>query len=189
MIGEDHASIADLEESLLADKERLYAALRERPNESVEDYQLTRSSGEPVRLSDLFDDRGELVLVHNMGTSCPYCTMWADGFNGLVDHLEDRAAFVVCSPDPPAEQSRFIAERGWEFDMVSAHGTEFVADLGYREAGAYRPGVSTFHKGEDGTIELIAQRRFGPFDDYCSAWNLFGLLEGGVGGWTPRFEY
>ena len=50
--------------------------------------------GREATLSSLFGDRGGLIVVHNMGRDCSYCTMWADGFTGLLPHLESRAAFV-----------------------------------------------------------------------------------------------
>ncbi len=70
-------------------------------------------------LADLFGTKNDLIVIHNMGASCPNCTLWADGFNGIYPHLADRAAFVVCSPDPPDAQYRFAAGRGWRFPMIS----------------------------------------------------------------------
>ena len=55
--------------------------------ESVEDYELIGWGNKKVRLSSLFGEKDELILVHNMGRGCPYCTMWADGFNGVLPHL------------------------------------------------------------------------------------------------------
>ena len=46
-------------------------------------------------LLDLFGDRDTLLAIHNMGQGCRYCTLWADGFNGLLPHLESAH---VCSP-------------------------------------------------------------------------------------------
>src|SRR6516164_9513796 len=60
-----------------------------------------------------------------MGASCPYCTLWADGFNGLLPHIENRAAFVVASPDDPQAQEKFKASRGWRFPMVSHRDSTF----------------------------------------------------------------
>jgi predicted dithiol-disulfide oxidoreductase (DUF899 family) len=31
-----------------------------------------------VRLSELFAGKADLILIHNMGTTCPNCTLWAD---------------------------------------------------------------------------------------------------------------
>ncbi|HEY4822831.1 MAG TPA: hypothetical protein VIH83_04000 [Candidatus Bathyarchaeia archaeon] len=50
--------------------------------EKVREYVLTDSEGGKAALSTLFGKKDDLILVHNMGRSCPYCTMWADGFNG-----------------------------------------------------------------------------------------------------------
>jgi len=58
--------------------------------EPVRDYEFTTPDG-PVRLSQLFGDKRDLFVIHNMGRSCPACTLWADGFNGSYPHIADRA--------------------------------------------------------------------------------------------------
>src|SRR5690242_9389312 len=108
--------------------------------EEVKDHVLTRSDGATVRLSELFGAKADLFVIHNMGRSCPYCTLWADGFNGVYDHLASRAAFVVSSPDPPETQRQFAASRNWKFPMVSHAGTTFAADMGYRGKDGWLPG-------------------------------------------------
>lgn len=185
----DH-EISKAEKEAMKAKEKLAKLRRRLPDLEVEDYTLLDAAGEKVALSSLFGEKDELILIHNMGKSCPYCTMWADGFNGVVKHLEDRAAFVVVSPDPPEEQAKFAASRGWTFGMLSAHGTSFAKDLGFQaKDGGYKPGVSVFRKRKDGTIVRISQARFGPGDDFCSVWHLFDLLPSGRAGWEPKFKY
>jgi predicted dithiol-disulfide oxidoreductase (DUF899 family) len=71
--------------------------------EPVRDYEFATLEG-PVRLSQLFGPKRDLFVIHNMGRSCPHCTLWADGFNGIYPHIADRAAFVIASPDPPDVQ-------------------------------------------------------------------------------------
>jgi predicted dithiol-disulfide oxidoreductase (DUF899 family) len=154
--------------------------------EEVTDYELKTPAG-MVRLSSLFGDKDTLFVVHNMGTSCAYCTMWADGFNGVFDHLRARAAFVVSSPNPPAQQQQFAKSRGWKFPMVSSEGTSFPKDMGYWGDGP-RPGVSVF-KRKDGKIYRVADSSFGPGDDFCSVWNFFELIPEGSAGWQPKFRY
>src|SRR6185312_8327527 len=78
--------------------------------QEVPDYDFSTGAG-TARLSELFGDKDSLFVVHNMGAGCPYCTLWADGFNGVLPHLENRAAFVVTSPDAPATQEKFKAGR------------------------------------------------------------------------------
>lgn len=159
--------------------------------EQVEDYEFGTSDG-PVRLSALFGDQDELFIIHNMGSGCRYCTLWADGFNGFVDHLENRAAFVVSSPESPEEQRRFAESRRWRFRMVSHEGTSFAEDMGYftdaGEFAGFQPGVSVFRKDGD-RILRVADTSLGPNDDFCSIWHLFNLLPEGPDGWEPQYEY
>ena len=93
-----------------------------------------------VTLASLFGARNDLLLVHNMGARCPYCTLWADGLNGVLGHLENRAAFVVCSPDAPDAQKSFAESRGWRFRMVSDPDGAFTAGHGVPR-GARREGL------------------------------------------------
>ncbi len=39
--------------------------------EEVKDYSLTDSRGGKVALSDLFGEKDDIILIHNMGRSCP----------------------------------------------------------------------------------------------------------------------
>jgi predicted dithiol-disulfide oxidoreductase (DUF899 family) len=167
------------------------AALRKaRPREVVKDYTFTASDGKPVKLSALFGDKDDLIVIHNMGTGCSYCTLWADGFNGFTAHLEDRAAFVVASSDDYKIQKAFAEERGWKFRMCSAMGTTFWKDMGFLINGKeIWPGVSAFHRDRDGSIYRVSRDFLGPGDAYCSVWHLFGLLQGGVQGWEPKLKY
>lgn len=185
--------ISDLQHEVEAAKQRLLEARRKRPKEVVSDYVLKDIDGSDVRLSELFGDKRDLILIHNMGTGCSYCTMWADGFTGLVPHLSDRAAFVVCSPDKPEVQKRFAAKRNWNFRMVSAHDSPFIHDMGFwkedgPDSGPW-PGVSTFRRSADGQIVRIAKAYFSPQDDFCAVWPLLDLLEDGPNGWDPKYDY
>jgi predicted dithiol-disulfide oxidoreductase (DUF899 family) len=183
-----------LEDEITTRRKEMIALKKELAGESVDDYELTRSTGEPVRLSELFDGRDELIVIHNMGRHCPYCTLWADGFSGLVDHLRDRAALVLVSPNKPEVQQAFAEERGWTFPMASSQDSTFTRDLGFEgdnEEGKtyYTPGVSTFTRDDDGTLRRVAFDTFGPGDLYNPVWHLFDLLAGGVDGWQPQFSY
>jgi predicted dithiol-disulfide oxidoreductase (DUF899 family) len=182
--------IARLEEEVASLKEELAAARRGQEPEPVGNYTLHTKEGNPVTLRELFGDRADLIVVHNMGQSCPYCTLWADGFIGLTPHLEDRAAFVLCSPDEPATLKTFSESRGWPFRVVSGHGTTFARDLGFEpEPGRYGPGVSALHRRDDGSIVRTGRSSFGPGDDFCAVWPLFEMLADGPNGWQPKYWY
>jgi predicted dithiol-disulfide oxidoreductase (DUF899 family) len=114
--------------------------------------------------------------------------MWADGFNGVLPHLENRAAFVVSSPDDPPTQRAFAAARGWRFRMVSHQGTSFAADMGYRNEQGWLPGVSVFRRVGD-RIYRVSDAPFDEGDDFCTVYHLFDLLPKGAAGWRPQFSY
>ena len=168
-------------------RKKMQALQTEAEPEEVENYRFATADG-PVRLSELFAGKEYLFVIHNMGKSCPACTMWADGFNGVLPHLENRAAFVVSSPDDPATQRAFAASRGWRFRMVSHQGTSFAADMGYRGDKGWQPGVSVFRRDGD-KIYRVSDTEFGPGDDFCTVYHLFDLLPEGRGGWHPKFAY
>ena len=177
-----------LEAALVRDQEKLADLKRRQPLEHVADYHLAGPRG-PVKLSALFGRKHDLIVIHNMGRSCRYCTMWADGFNGLLPHLADRAAFAVVSPDPVAVQRKFAASRGWKFPMYSGRDSAFTHDMGFLpKPDEPLPGVSTF-RHERGKIYRVASAPFGPFDAFCATWPLFALLADGVGDWQPQYRY
>lgn len=155
--------------------------------EEVADYAFATSGGS-VRLSELFGTSDTLFVIHNMGRGCRYCTLWADGFNGIAPHLENRAAFVVTSPDDPRDQDMFKASRGWRFRMVSHQGSSFASDMGYKSERGWMPGVSVFRK-KDGKILRVTDTSFHPDDDFCAVWRFFDLIPEGPAGWQPQYTY
>lgn len=174
----------------LADYRRQIAQIREKMRdtlaavepEEVQDYEFTNTEGS-VHLSELFGDHEDLIVVHNMGVACSYCTLWADGYNGVHQHVVSRAGFVVSSPDRPNVQKKIAESRGWKFPMVSHADTSFAADMGYvSEKGGWMPGVSVF-KREGNAIMRVSNTGFSPGDDFCILWHFFDMLPGGVGEW------
>jgi predicted dithiol-disulfide oxidoreductase (DUF899 family) len=175
-------------DEITAIREKMRAAQAETEPQEVADYTFETLNG-PVKLSDLFGKHDDLIVIHNMGAGCPACTMWADGYNGVHHHIANRTAFVISSPDSPANQKKFADGRGWKFPMVSHQGNTFAADMGYRTAeGKWWPGISVF-KREGGKIYRVADTKLGPRDDFNPVWHMFDLLPGGVGNWFPKFSY
>lgn len=182
--------VDELEYQLQEIKRKVADLRRQRPPEEVADYKFRDAAGREVALSSLFGDRVELIVIHNMGRDCAYCTMWADGFTGLLPHLESRAAFAVTSPDEPLAQEEFRRARGWNFPLYSTRGTSFVFDMGFEGGECGRmPGVSVLSKDEAGRIFRVGRAEFGPGDNFCAVWHLFELLPQGVDGWEPRLSY
>jgi predicted dithiol-disulfide oxidoreductase (DUF899 family) len=182
--------IESIEKQIYALKEELAKLRRAQPRLPVSDYVFKNHDGGEVALSDLFGGKDDLIVVHNMGTGCVYCTLWADGLNAMTEHLENRAGFVVNSPDSVDTQKAFKASRNWRFKMISSEGSTFNQDMGFAsEEGEPWPGVTTFHREGDGSITKVASAWFGPGDDFCAVWPLLDLLGDGANGWEPRYKY
>ena len=179
---EVNSKLADYRQQITAIREKMRETLAAVEPQEVRDYEFTNTDG-TVRLSELFGSHEDLILIHNMGVSCSYCTLWADGYNGIHPHVVTRAGFAVSSPDRPSVQHNFAASRGWKFPMVSHAGSTFAADMGYVSAkGGWMPGVSVFRR-EGTTLLRVSDTSFSPGDDFCTLWHFFDLLPGGVGEW------
>jgi predicted dithiol-disulfide oxidoreductase (DUF899 family) len=176
--------VRGLEMQIYELKQELGKARSEVVPEPVKDYEFDTIDGKK-RLSELFGGMDDLFVVHNMGKGCNYCSLWADGLDGYYPHIAGRAALVLASPDAPEVQREFAEKRGWRFPTVSDSAKEFTNDMGYIRDEGFYPGISAFHKAEDGTITRTGTAVFGPGDDFCPVWPLFELLEGGANGWEP----
>lgn len=166
-----------LEKEIAGSRKKMIKLLQKQAAMDVQDYTLKDTSGNDVKLSEMFGDKENLILVHNMGKSCPYCTLWADGFSGVTYFIEKTAAFGLVSPDSPEVQKEFASSRGWKFKTYSSVGSTFTKDMGYLvEEKNYWPGVSVFHKSKDGKITRVAKDYFGPGDFYASPFHFFDLI-------------
>lgn len=184
------ARLQELYKELLAKKDEYYKLIKQVYRFPIRDYEVKSRTGHPLKLSDLFGKHEELILVHNMGKKCPWCTLWADNYNGIVQHLEERAAFVVSTPDEPDVMRRFARSRGWTFNLVSTLGSTLKKDLGFEDdKGYYHPGVSVIRKMADGTLMHISKTPFGPGDDFCSLWYFFDMLDVPNPDWDPQISY
>ena len=153
----------------------------------VPDYTFATQDGETTLL-DLFAGHEKLLAIHNMGQGCRYCTLWADGFNGLLPHLESAMAVVLVSKDPPEIQRRFANSRGWRFRLASHGGGDYLREQGVLDGDDNYPGAVVYRRDGDAVLRVNACV-FGPGDLYCSMWSLLGLAGMGVADWTPQFNY
>jgi predicted dithiol-disulfide oxidoreductase (DUF899 family) len=129
-----------------------------------------------VTLADLFAGKSQLVVYHFMfdpswEAGCKSCSFWADNYDPIVVHLNHRDANLVAISRAPLPKLEAYRNRmGWNFRWVSSSGTEFNHDYqvsstpaevakgeshyNYRASKmtGERPGISVFHKDEDGNI-------------------------------------
>ncbi|WP_162920197.1 DUF899 family protein [Paenisporosarcina cavernae] len=176
----------ELEKEIAEKKKQLKELKKEEPYIPVQNYVFEGLNDKKIRLSDLFGESNELIVIHNMGKQCAYCTMWTDGFSGVYPYLTKKASFVVSSPDHSEVQREFALSRNWPFRMVSTTNSTFREDLGFKNDTQSIPGCSTFFKNEENEIFLVANEIFEPGEDYSSPWHFFDLLPSGSDSFNPK---
>ena len=153
----------------------------------VKNYVFKTQEGD-VSLLNLFGDKDILFLVHNMGQGCRYCTLWADGLNGFVQHLESQFAVALVSKDSPQIQRTFANSRNWRFKTASHSGGEYAKEQTVMPGESNMPGLVCYIK-QGSQILRKNSVIFGPGDEFCSIWNVLGLAGIGEEQWNPQFNY
>ena len=88
-------------------------------------------------LSELFEDRSQLLVYHFMfGPSyeagCPTCSSMADTVDGALPHLHAHDVTMMYVSQAPLENLQAYKQRmGWNMPSVSSTSSDFNFDLGY----------------------------------------------------------
>jgi predicted dithiol-disulfide oxidoreductase (DUF899 family) len=166
-------------------KEKEFTRLRDELSESrrqlpwvkVDKPYVFDGPGGKESLGDLFAGRRQLIVQHFMfapdwEAGCKSCSFWADNFDGITAHLNQRdVTFVVISRAPLKTLETFERRMGWSFKWLSSLGSDFNFDFGvsatpddmgkgqvtYNYAsrkpfGPEMPGLSVFYEDDDGAI-------------------------------------
>jgi len=98
------------------------------------DYRFETDEGK-ASLADLFRGRSQMLVYHMMfgpeyTAACPSCSAIADGFNGVVVHLENHdVKFWAVSRAPIAKLQTFKRRMGWTFPWASSAAGDFNFDF------------------------------------------------------------
>jgi len=203
------------EVALMQHREKVASLRRQLPlGASVEDYEFLEGprdlagGDEPVttvRLSELFTSpERALVVQHVMygrrqTSPCPMCTMWVDGLNGVVRHIQQNADFVVAAAADPAVLRAHARARGWDnVRLLSCADNTFQYDLAAEdEEGNQDSTVSVFTLDADGSprhfyschprmAEDIPERGI---DLLSPVWHLLDLTPHGRGAFYAGLDY
>jgi predicted dithiol-disulfide oxidoreductase (DUF899 family) len=85
-------------------------------------------------LSELFDGRSQFIVYHFMfhpswEAACLHFSFWADNFNGIIVHLNQRdVTMVAVSKAPYNKLAAYEKRMGWNFKWVSSYDTDFNFD-------------------------------------------------------------
>jgi predicted dithiol-disulfide oxidoreductase (DUF899 family) len=128
--------------SALLKKEKEFTVLRDKLGQQQRDmpwvsvdkeYLFVGPNGKQT-LSDLFDGRTQLIVYHfmydpNWDAGCPSCSFWADNFNEIVVHLNQRdVTMIAVSRAPYSKIEEYKKRMGWNFKWVSSYDNDFNFD-------------------------------------------------------------
>jgi predicted dithiol-disulfide oxidoreductase (DUF899 family) len=126
----------------LLKKEKEFTVLRDKLSQQRRDLPWVAVNKEYVfegqngkqTLSELFDGRSQLLVYHFMfdpswEAGCPNCSFWADNFNEIIVHLNQRdVTMIAVSRAPYSKLVAYQKRMGWNFKWVSSFGTDFNFD-------------------------------------------------------------
>lgn len=179
--------ISDLEQEIFELTAKLNVLRKASPGTEVRNYSFRTLDGDATLL-ELFGDNDRLLAIHNMGQGCRYCTLWADGLNGFIPHLESVMSVVLVSKDTPEVQRNYANSRDWRFRLASHGGGDYIKEQTVMEGADNMPGAVLYER-KGNTIYRKNACVFGPGDLYCSMWGLLSLAGVGDGDWTPQYNY
>lgn len=158
-------------------RDELSRQRRELPWEKVDKSYVFDGPNGRESLSDLFAGRSQLIVYHFMfgpdwSEGCKSCSFWADNFNNITVHLNQRDATMVAISKAPLEKLLAFQKRmGWAFKWLSSFSNDFNRDYhvsftpeelekgetyyNYRIGKFGRdeaPGLSVFHKDANGDV-------------------------------------
>src|SRR5215510_9815621 len=116
-------------------RDELSKAVQSLPWEKVEKSYTFEGPRGKESLADLFEGRSQLIVYHFMFTpdweaGCPHCSFWADNFNPVIVHMNQRdVTMVAISRAPYAKLAAYEKRMGWSFKWLSSHSTAFNYDL------------------------------------------------------------
>jgi predicted dithiol-disulfide oxidoreductase (DUF899 family) len=133
------------------------------------------TDGGNATLADLFRGRSQLLVYHFMfgpdyAAGCPSCSSIADGFNGIIVHLEHHdVAFATVSRAPLAKLQTYKRRMGWTFPWASSLGSDFNLDfnISFSEEQQREGGIEYNYRREAGwevagIVDSLTKRGEGP---------------------------
>jgi predicted dithiol-disulfide oxidoreductase (DUF899 family) len=115
-------------------RDQLSQRRRDLPWERVEKSYAFEGPNGKETLSDLFDGRSQLVVYHFMfapdwDAGCPHCSHWADNFDRVIVHLNQRdVTMIAVSRAPYSKLILYERRMGWNFKWVSSFENDFNFD-------------------------------------------------------------
>ncbi|MGY3572631.1 DUF899 domain-containing protein [Vibrio paucivorans] len=170
-------SLLEKEKQFTQLRDELSQQRRDMPWRKINQDYLFETEDGTKSLTELFAGKSQLIVYHFMygpdwEEGCPSCSFWADNFNPIVTHLNQRDIHLVAVSRASLDKLQNYRKRmGWSFDWVSSFSNSFNSDFNvsfsqqeidsgqavynYRPSqfpSLEAPGISVFVKNDHGEV-------------------------------------
>jgi predicted dithiol-disulfide oxidoreductase (DUF899 family) len=185
-------------------RDQLSQQRRELPWVKVDKEYVFEGANGPETLSDLFENRSQLIVYHFMygpdwDEGCKSCSFMADNYDNIIIHLNQRDVTMVTISRAPLETLLAFQQRmGWHFKWLSSANNTFNFDYhvsatpeemsngemyyNYRQNDYVMeeaPGASVFYKDEAGNIYYTYSTYERGLDMFLTAYHYLDLVPKG----------
>ncbi len=155
-------------------------------------------------LSDLFEDKSQLIVYHFMfdtdwAAGCKSCSFLADHYGPSIPHIGQRdVAMVTISKGPLEKLQEFQNRMGWSFKWLSSGSTDFNRDFNvsftdeelagkvyynFSDGASFpakeAPGISVFTKDTEGRIYHTYSSYSRGLENFIGAYALLDIVPKG----------
>lgn len=197
----DELRAAELE--LMLQRERVAEMRRSMPPGPIAERYTFASAEGAAELHELSTatDR-PLVVYHFMFGGlqehpCPMCSMWADGWNAIAHHLDQRIDLALVTQGTVEQNTALSGARGWgNLRWLSAADTTFKLDHGSMDEAGNQWPFFTVYEREGDELRLswsggahIAGEHWRGVDLLSPVWHFLDLTRVGRGDFMPGLQY
>jgi len=192
------------EKAFTRERDELSAERQKLPWLKVEKEYVFNSENGPVKLSELFDGKSQLIVYHFMFApewtqGCPGCSFMADHYNPTAVHLNNHDVSLITISRAPVEKIKAFKRRmGWDFPWFSSEHNDFNRDfrVSFTEKETTSglklynhetepcklsdaPGLSCFYRDEHGDMYLTYSTFARGLDIFLTAYHLLDVAPKG----------
>jgi predicted dithiol-disulfide oxidoreductase (DUF899 family) len=204
---EERRALLAKEKELTRLRDRLAEERRALPWIRIEKPYVFEGPNGKVTLSELFEERSQLMIKHFMmrpgaQTQCVGCSFEVDHIEGILVHLNHHdVTYAVVARAPIAEIEAVRRRMGWKFPFVSSYGSDFNYDFdvsfrpedvaagralyNFNRAPDWAAGMedlsgnSVFFKDADGAIYLTYSTFGRGGEDFLTAYRILDTMPKG----------
>ena len=164
-----------IEQNLLKNIRELATLRRQAYGGEIIDCQVETPQG-LKNLYQLFT-KDRMIVIHNMGIHCKFCTAYADGINAISKEFQNCDIVLLSTTELP-ELLKFQEKRKWSFHCYRIVDNIFSQAVGlFRKDIGVMPGIISLYLTNEKKIIVESISDFEPGDYFSPIWPIKSLFD------------